>query len=73
MFNLISEILFNIPALLEIVNVVIFFIFVLMTIAFTTLVERKVLASMQRRRGPNVLGMFGLLQPFADGVKLVVK
>jgi NADH-quinone oxidoreductase subunit H len=73
MFALFSEILFNIPALLEIVNVVIFFIFVLMTIAFTTLVERKVLASMQRRRGPNVLGMFGLLQPFADGVKLVVK
>jgi len=45
----------------------------LLIIAFLTLVERKFLASVQRRRGPNVVGWFGLLQPFADGIKLVTK
>jgi NADH-quinone oxidoreductase subunit H len=68
-----SELLMIIPGILEIVTTVLFFIFVLMTIAFATLVERKVLASMQRRRGPNMLGLFGLLQPFADGLKLFIK
>lgn len=69
----ISEFFFSIPFILELVNTVLFFVFVLLTIAFSTLVERKVLASMQRRRGPNVLGIFGLLQPFADGLKLFIK
>jgi NADH-quinone oxidoreductase subunit H len=45
----------------------------LLSIALLILVERKLLGSVQRRRGPNVVGMFGILQPFADGVKLVVK
>jgi NADH-quinone oxidoreductase subunit H len=45
----------------------------LVTIAFFTLAERKVIASIQRRRGPNVVGIFGLFQPFADGLKLLIK
>jgi NADH-quinone oxidoreductase subunit H len=45
----------------------------LIVIAFFTLAERKVIASVQRRRGPNVVGIFGLLQAIADGLKLVGK
>jgi NADH-quinone oxidoreductase subunit H len=49
------------------------FIFLLLTIALTTLLERKVMGSVQRRRGPNVAGLFGFLQPIADGLKLFLK
>jgi NADH-quinone oxidoreductase subunit H len=45
----------------------------LLSIAFLTLFERKVLASIQRRRGPNRVGIYGLLQPIADGLKLIMK
>jgi NADH-quinone oxidoreductase subunit H len=45
----------------------------LVAVAFLTFLERKVIASMQQRRGPNVVGLFGLLQPLADGLKLLIK
>jgi len=45
----------------------------ILSIAFLTLLERKILAAMQRRRGPNVIGIYGFLQAFADGVKLILK
>ena len=46
---------------------------VLLAVAYLTLAERKVLAAMQLRRGPNVVGPFGLLQPFADAIKMLMK
>ena len=57
-------------ALLKILSVT---VPLLISIAFVTLVERKVMGSIHRRQGPNIVGIFGLLQPFADGLKLLLK
>lgn len=46
---------------------------IVLSIAFYVLFERKLMASMQRRRGPNIVGVFGLLQPFADALKAILK
>lgn len=46
---------------------------IFISVAFMTLFERKVMAVMQRRRGPNIVGFLGLLQPFADALKLLAK
>ncbi len=45
----------------------------LLAIAYFTLFERQVLAALQRRQGPNIVGFYGLLQPIADGLKLLLK
>ncbi|WP_039904745.1 NADH-quinone oxidoreductase subunit H, partial [Acetobacter tropicalis] len=45
----------------------------LIGVAYLTLMERKVMAAMQMRRGPNVNGLFGLLQAFADAIKMIFK
>lgn len=45
----------------------------LLAVAYLTLYERHLLAALQRRQGPNIIGFFGVLQPLADGLKLFIK
>jgi len=64
---------YYITLLYQIGEILIKIIFLLISIAYFTIAERKAMAAIQRRKGPNVVGPFGLLQPLADGLKLVVK
>lgn len=56
-----------------ILQVIFTVIFVLISVAYVTLFERKVMGTMQQRKGPNTVGFGGLLQPLADGFKLLIK
>ncbi|PIM97223.1 NADH:ubiquinone reductase (H(+)-translocating) [Handroanthus impetiginosus] len=61
------------PTIISIIEVLLVTVPVLLTVAFVTVAERKTMASMQRRLGPNIVGYYGLLQAFADALKLLIK
>jgi len=61
------------PTLISILEVLLVSVPVLLTVAYVTVAERKTMASMQRRLGPNIVGYYGLLQAFADALKLLLK
>jgi NADH-ubiquinone oxidoreductase chain 1 len=61
---------YNLLSLLEVIALI---LPALLAIAYVTVAERKTMASMQRRLGPNSVGYYGLLQAFADALKLILK
>ena len=61
------------PTTIIVLQIVAILVPLLVSVAYLTYFERKVIGAMQIRKGPNVVGPFGLLQPFADGLKLLLK
>ncbi len=59
--------------IISVLEVLLVIIPILLTVAFVTIAERKTMGSMQRRLGPNIVGYYGLLQAFADALKLLLK
>jgi len=62
-----------ISTIISILEVLLVTVPALLTVAYVTVAERKTMASMQRRLGPNIIGYYGLLQAFADALKLLLK
>src|SRR6516164_10137741 len=61
------------PTLISLIEVILVLVPALLAVAYVTVAERKTMASMQRRLGPNIVGYYGLLQAFADALKLLLK
>ena len=61
------------PGVIMVAQILAIIVPLLLSVAYLTYAERKVIAAMQLRKGPNVVGPFGLLQPIADGIKLLFK
>ncbi|HRJ12866.1 MAG TPA: NADH-quinone oxidoreductase subunit H, partial [Alphaproteobacteria bacterium] len=64
---------YAVPGFWMLLGVLAVTIVVLICVAYITYAERKVMGAMQLRQGPSTVGPFGLLQPFADGLKLMMK
>jgi NADH-ubiquinone oxidoreductase chain 1 len=62
-----------IPTIISVIETLLVIVPALLIVAFVTIAERKTMASMQRRLGPNIVGYYGLLQAFADALKLLLK
>jgi NADH-quinone oxidoreductase subunit H len=76
MIDTVTDFLLNDPigiVILTVIEALALLVPVLIAVAYLTYAERKVLAAMQLRKGPNVVGPFGLLQPFADAIKMITK
>jgi NADH-quinone oxidoreductase subunit H len=58
---------------ITLIKILIVVVPLLISVAYFTLAERKILGAIQRRRGPNVVGVYGLTQPLSDGFKLFMK
>jgi len=64
---------FLLPLIIIVLKILAIVVPLLVAVAYVTYAERKVMSAMQLRQGPNIVGPFGLLQPFADGIKLFAK
>ncbi len=64
---------YALPGIIIVAQILVVLVPLLIAVAYLTYAERKVIGAMQLRKGPNVVGPFGLLQPFADGAKLFFK
>jgi NADH-quinone oxidoreductase subunit H len=76
MIDTVTDFLLNNPigiVILTVIEALALLVPVLIAVAYLTYAERKVMAAMQLRKGPNVVGPFGLLQPFADAIKMLTK
>jgi NADH-ubiquinone oxidoreductase chain 1 len=71
--NVILKKYLKMVSLISIIEGLLLVVPALLSVAFVTIAERKTMASMQRRLGPNAVGYYGLLQAFADALKLLLK